>query len=235
MDNENPFSDALRRALARHGGPAPVLPFDLRETPIHVFDLSGDNEDLATIDVGDSAAYSAYITETMRRHGAVIGVGRYGEHRPGYARRVLFASGHQPRTLHLGIDLWAPAGTKVSSPLPASVHSSADNAGRGDYGPTVILQHRLGHLTFFTLYGHLSPESLEGKHIGRSVGAGEVFAAIGAPPGNGDWAPHLHFQLITDMAGHFGDYPGVAPAADGDGWLARSPDPRGLLMLEGRL
>ena len=48
----------------------------------------------------------------------------------------------EPRRLHLGVDIWADAGTPVYVPLDGRIHSFRDNNHFGDYGPTVILQHR---------------------------------------------------------------------------------------------
>src|SRR5262249_23334277 len=55
-------------------------------------------------------------------------------------------------------------------------------------------------------------------------------ARIGTYPTNGGWPPHVHFQLITDMLGRDGEFPGVAPASRRAVWLSLSPDPN--LILE---
>src|SRR5690606_38649229 len=81
-----------------------------------------------------------------------------------------------------------------------------------------------GH-PFFTLYGHLGPECLSATRPGQSVRAGQAIATVGAPPGNGNWPPHLHFQLILDLLGRGRDFPGVAPASEQEYWLALSPSP----------
>ena len=94
-------------------------------------------------------------------------------------------------------------------PLPnTTVHSFANNAKRLDYGPCIVLRHEVmdngdslgDDLTvFYTLYGHLSEESLDVLEVGAKVEKGQQFAAVGAYPVNGDWPPHLHFQIITDI------------------------------------
>lgn len=61
---------------------------------------------------------------------------------------------------------------------------------------------------FYTLYGHLSLESLTGKYVGMPVQAGERIADFGNFPINGDWPPHLHFQVMNDMMGLAGHFPG---------------------------
>ena len=105
------------------------------------------------------------------------------------------------------------------------MHSFQDNAHFGDYGPTIILQHDLAGKTVYSLYGHLSRASLEGLHEGKAFRAGEKLAEIGPFPENGDWPPHLHIQLITDLLGHRGDFPGVCSVANRERFLAICPDP----------
>ncbi len=98
-------------------------------------------------------------------------------------------------------DLFVPPGTPVLAPLDGRVASVADNAGEGDYGPTVILEHRAGPDgdVFYTLYGHLARASVQSLGEGQPVMRGMPIAAVGAPPENGGWPPHLHFQIITDI------------------------------------
>ena len=120
----------------------------------------------------------------------------------------------------------------MTAPLDATVHSLAFNDHYGDYGPTVIFTHELSGIIFFTLYGHLSLTSLEGLHEGKTVQTGEHFAAIGPYPENGDWPPHLHFQVIGDMGSYRGDFPGVCNAADRDYYLNLCPDPELILKIK---
>ena len=46
--------------------------------------------------------------------------------------------------------------------------------------------------------------------MGEKIRKGEVFAALGDASVNGDYAPHLHLQIICDIGEHQGDYPGVS-------------------------
>jgi 4-aminobutyrate aminotransferase-like enzyme len=57
------------------------------------------------------------------------------------------------------------------------------------------------------------------------VGKGERIGSVGNYPVNGDWPPHLHFQIITDMLGMRGDFPGTCRPSQRDVWLSISPDP----------
>lgn len=157
--------------------------------------------------------------------------GGYDEDRAIYDGPVFAAgAGEEPRTIHLGIDLFAAAGTAVYAPLAGHVHSFQDNANPKDYGPTVILEHTVKvDLTFYTLYGHLSRESLIGLHAGQDVAAGAQLATLGAAEVNGGWPPHLHFQVILDMGSALGDFPGVFKQSERARWKLVCPDPAPLL------
>ena len=165
----------------------------------------------------------------MREAGAPAAIGRYDEARLVYQSDAFRScSGEIPewRTVHLGVDVFVPPGSEVFAPLPGRIHSFRDNAARLDYGPTVILEHAVdGAPAFFTLYGHLSADSLADLLPGMPVAKGQAIGWVGQPPGNGDWPPHLHFQIVTDLLGREGDFPGVAPASQRGVWQSLSPDP----------
>jgi 4-aminobutyrate aminotransferase-like enzyme len=170
----------------------------------------------------------------MAEAGARIGIGRYDEARLAYVTELFRRADNwsdENRTVHLGIDVFAGAGAPVFAPLDGTVHSVANNAGAGDYGPTIVLEHVVagGAVRFFTLYGHLSPASLDGMVPGRRVAAGERIAWLGDPAVNGGWPPHLHFQVIVDMLGREGEFPGVAAPAERDVWLGLCPDPNAIV------
>jgi murein DD-endopeptidase MepM/ murein hydrolase activator NlpD len=137
----------------------------------------------------------------------------------------------EPRRLHLGVDIWGPAGTKVMSPLDGVVHSFAFNNNDSDYGATLILTHNLEGASFHTLYGHLSLNSLKNLYEGKNIRKGDVIAEFGMRFENGNWPPHLHFQLIRDMQGWKGDYPGVCKFSEREQWLDNCPDPDTILQL----
>jgi very-short-patch-repair endonuclease len=128
------------------------------------------------------------------------------------------------RSLHLGIDIWGKPYTKVMAPLNGIVHSFAFNNAFGDYGATIILTHNLDGESFHTLYGHLSLNSIKNIQEGDLVKMGDVIAEFGIPFENGQWPPHLHFQIIKDMQGMKGDYPGVCAFSEREMYLANCPD-----------
>ncbi len=207
--------------------PAPMFPFPIAAArPLRLAD--------AAVDVGDLAAFTAFLDGV--RGDAPSLIGGYDEPRGVYAASPLFggvAAGgsDEPRTLHLGVDVWAPAGTPLRAPLDAVVHSFADNRTFGDYGGTIILTHADPRgAVFHALYGHLARRSLEGLREGQAIARGTVFAWIGAPDENGGWPPHLHLQRIEDLQGRRGDFPGVVRLSEREHWLRICPDPRDLLV-----
>jgi 4-aminobutyrate aminotransferase-like enzyme len=213
-----------------------VLDVDLRTEPLIVFDLSVGSPLLS----GDPAENSEpKLTERlfgmMKAANVKVGVGRYDEARMLYVTPLFDseAAGSERRTVHLGIDLFVAAGSAIYAPLAGEVHAFNNNAAPLDYGPVIILKHRLEHEVdgqeFFTLYGHLSEDSLTGLEVGQKIEAGQRFASVGAPPINGDWTPHLHFQIITDLLDLGVDFPGVCRASEREIWHEFSPDPNLIL------
>lgn len=169
------------------------------------------------------------VFQRIEDAGAVAGVGGYLENRAVYRDTELFR-GDEERCIHIGVDVFMPAGTPIHAPLAGEVHSFANRQVGGDYGPVVILRHRLADYEFHSLYGHLSEASLEGLHDGKPFASGEKIAEIGSRPVNGNWTPHLHFQLIRDMQGYRGDYPGVVRPADLESFKRNCPDPSLLIV-----
>jgi murein DD-endopeptidase MepM/ murein hydrolase activator NlpD len=230
-----PLRLSLAALLQRHQAEfGPVLPVDLNSPAVSRLDLSASNAQIATADLHDTAAFTDLVNSILAAQNATIGIGGYLENRVIYRRSAHFGPGIVPeaRSLHLGVDVWLPAGTSILAPLPATIHSLADNDNFGDYGPTVILQHELEGTVFYSLYGHLSRLEWRALQVGQPIAKGESFATVGPYPENGDWPPHLHFQLIADMQDRVGDYPGVAPPSERDAWAALCPDPNLVLQCQ---
>lgn len=212
---------------------ASVLDIDLKTAPLLVFDLSVGSPLLS----GDAAENAEpKLTERlfgmMNSAGIKVGVGRYNEARMLYVTPLFAADARtgETRTVHLGIDLFVEAGAAVYAPLAGTVHLFHNNNAPLDYGPVIILKHQTDDgQEFFTLYGHLSEDSLAGLQVGQQIAAGQRIASIGAPPINGNWTPHLHFQIITDLLDLGYDFPGVCRASERDTWCAFSPDPNLIL------
>jgi murein DD-endopeptidase MepM/ murein hydrolase activator NlpD len=206
-----------------------VVDFDPATDRLFQFDFTASNTELSPEDVNDTAKFSAWVNKKLKDHNARYGVGGYMEHRTLYARSELFNTTDEPRRLHLGVDIWAEAGTPVYAPVKAHIHSFADNNHFGDYGPTIILKHDLDGLDLYTLYGHLNRKSLQGLSVGNQIEKGQLIASFGNEDENGHWPPHLHFQLMFDIEGCFGDYPGVGKYSEKEKYLKNIPDPNLIL------
>jgi len=136
------------------------------------------------------------------------------------------------RTVHLGIDLFKEAGTPIHAPAAGKVHSLSFSENPMDFGGLVILEHSIEGEIYYTLYGHLSKDSIFGLEPETEIGKGEQFAYLGASKENGGWIPHLHFQVIVDLLDQVGAYWGVAPASQRDVWRSICPDPNLLLGIQ---
>lgn len=129
------------------------------------------------------------------------------------------------RNIHLGTDFWAPARTPIHIPFDGTVVISHHNDFHKDYGPLLIIEHTISEQTFYTLYGHLSQDSLALSPKGKQLKKGELVAYLGDEQENGHWVPHLHFQLIRDLLGETENYNGVAFPSELARWKELCPDP----------
>lgn len=194
-------------------------------------DLTAANDRLKQVALSDELSFSQFIENEMRLQHCSMLVGGYLEHRLVYRRSAVFA-GRSERSIHLGVDVWAKDGTPIYSPLSGVIHSFQDNNQFGDYGPTLILKHELDSGSqFYTLYGHLSQSDMAGWKVGKHVAQGEQIGTFGSYRENGCWPPHLHFQLMEDLEGLTGDYPGVCAPDALAHYQANCPDPNLLLRL----
>jgi 4-aminobutyrate aminotransferase-like enzyme/Ser/Thr protein kinase RdoA (MazF antagonist) len=213
----------------------PVIEADLKTAKTVTFDLSVGSPELASLaDQRDAQALTGLLFGRMKAAQVDVGIGRYNEARQIYTSPLFRSEGEtgpEWRTIHLGIDLFVAAGTPIFAPLDGKIHSFRHNTAQLDYGPTIIIEHEVAaeKISFFTLYGHLSQDSLEGLREGQPVKKGEQIARVGNFPGNGGWPPHLHFQVISDMLGRSGEFPGVALPSQRELWLSICPDPNLIL------
>jgi len=221
--------EEITRAVEGETDVSPLLPADYIQTPPHRFDFSKDNPDIQSVDVMSAGSLQTYVRAALRKAGRTWGLGGYGEDRFFYRSSELFKKGDEYRTVHLGIDIWLPAGTPLYAPLSGIIRSAQDNAHFLDYGPTIILEHDIGGVRFFSLYGHLGRASIRTREAGQRIASGEQLGVVGTQLENGSWAPHLHLQIMNDMLGNAGDFPGVAAPSEREFYLQHCPDPEVLL------
>jgi murein DD-endopeptidase MepM/ murein hydrolase activator NlpD len=211
-----------------------VVDFDPATDRLLPLDFTAQNRELTPAVLGDEQLFSQYIQQKLKTANCRYGIGGYAEHRTIYSISSVFDGAQpneEPRRLHLGVDIWGPAGTPVYAFMGGMIHSFAFNNQQGDYGATLILLHQLDGLPFYTLYGHLSLRDIQTLYAGRYVSIGQTIAHFGELHENGHWPPHLHFQIIFDMQLKEGDYPGVCKYSEKEKYLANCPDPDLILQL----
>jgi murein DD-endopeptidase MepM/ murein hydrolase activator NlpD len=223
-------TERLLRFLSTWGEiPGKVVDFDAAADRLYHFDLTAANADLTPEVFSDTHSFSRWINDKLTVNNCKYGVGGYMEHRTIYARSAHFDTADEPRRLHLGIDIWAEAGIPVYTPFNGLVHSFKDNNNFGDYGPAIILEHNFDGLILYSLYGHLNRLSLNDLTVGKKVKKNQQIGCFGNITENGQWPPHLHFQLMLDMEGNAGDYPGVCRFSEKKKYLKNIPDPQAIL------
>lgn len=212
---------------------AKVLSKEIAYSDYIELDLSESNDLLKNEKLETASDYKLFIQNHLDATNAKIAYGGYNEVRNLYKRSTVFNnSNSEERNIHIGLDLWINESAEIYAALDGKIHSLQNNDALGDYGPTIILEHQIENFTFHTLYGHLSLHSLENKKVGTFVKKGEQLANLGLPPINGDYAPHLHFQIIIDMENKSGDYPGVCGSETLSFYLQNCPDPNLLLKIK---
>ena len=212
-----------------------VVNLDLSQAPLLLLDASVSSP---YIDVGhgdyDPERMTTALFRAIEDAGAQAGIGRYDEYRLIYqSDGFTDFTGHQ-RTLHIGIDIFQAAGSPVFAPLAGKVLALTNNNAPFDYGGSVILQHDIQGddgelLTFYTLYGHLSPHSFQHLAVGQPVAPGNKLAEMGEIEANGYWPPHVHFEVITDLLDETDTFFGVGNHDHRNVWLHLCPDPNLIL------
>lgn len=212
---------------------AKVISSEIEYSEYVPLNLSVTNTDLQNHKLETAQDYEIFIQNCLdAAHGKIM-FGGYVETRNLYQRSTVFKnSDSDERNIHIGLDLWINEQAPIYAALEGKIHSFQNNTALGDYGPTIILEHQIDNFKFHTLYGHLSEVSLVGKKVGDLVQKGTQIATLGLPPINGDYAPHLHFQIIIDMEGNFGDYPGVCNEKRLSFYKENCPDPNWLLKIK---
>lgn len=226
MSPSSLYSLLIKNSSAFHA----VVPFDFEKDKLLQLYFTAADTALTDEILSDTNAFSDYVNKLLDNK-YKYGIGGYDEYRTIYARSVVFDAVEEPRRLHLGIDIWGPAGTPVFAPLGGYVHSFAFNNRFGDYGATIILHHQLEEVSFNTLYGHLSLKDITDLQKGQYITQGEEFAHFGQPRENGRWPSHLHFQIVQDLYEKKGDYPGVCKYSEREKYLLNSPDPDIILQM----
>jgi 4-aminobutyrate aminotransferase-like enzyme/Ser/Thr protein kinase RdoA (MazF antagonist) len=201
---------------AHRGDISPVIDVASTGAPAHVMDLGIGSTLLgANPEFSEGPKFAETVSSELRRVGSTVGIGRHDEARftsAAYGSIGKDCPTDELKTIHLGVDVYAEAGTGVHAPLPATVL-------RVD--ATVILQHRWGEEeTCFTIYRHLLADSVAGLTRGQRIESGHVI---------GRMEEHLHFQLATDLLDAEEGLPDRVPESYREIWRGLSPSPNMLL------
>lgn len=195
-------------------------------------DLSNSNLELTKIDLKNPNEFESFIENHLQKNNAKVAFGGYNEWRNLYKINTLFNDNQaDERNIHIGMDFWIQAGTTILAALDGIVYGFDNNTGAGNYGPTIILKHHLDNETFYTLYGHLSIESIDNLKIGTLFKKGQKLATLGNSSINGGYSPHLHFQIIKNIGKNVSDYPGVCSKKELDYYLENCPNPNLILKI----
>ena len=133
------------------------------------------------------------MEEIHRAEGVAWSFGGYLEDRRHLlAGSYLDATGH---FTHLGVDAHVPQGTPLVAGAPGTVLLVDDDQDTdGGWGPRVFLRRAVDEDDDIVgVFAHLQAPRCR---AGDEVGPADVFAEIGGPPGNGNWHPHLHLQVL---------------------------------------
>ncbi len=205
--------------------PFPVLGTGFKHTDYGAVDLSEEYLRRTHPEVRVYDSLAAYVDQTRAEKKIRVAYGGYLEKRNLYGVSGHFHNEKENRNCHLGVDLWTEAGTPVYTAFEARVHSFGFNNQQLDYGGAIILEYDLKNVQFYALYGHLSLSSLTGLQKNNILSAGFAFATLGDRTENGGWPPHLHLQIILNMEGWTGDYPGVCSEREKTRYAENCPSP----------
>ncbi len=180
------------------------------------------------VDFNDLDLFSYKIKTLQTENKNKIIAGGYLEARSVYSTSSYDKIGNygkESRTVHLGIDFWLPAETPVNSILDGEIILAINDAGDKEYGGLIILKHRTDEFDFYTLYGHLSVESILKHSVGDKIIKDDEIAKLGNHLENGNWVPHFHFQVMLSMLNFEVDFPGVCYHSQKEVWKSICPDP----------
>ena len=223
-----PGADRVQSYLTEQCGSFhPMIGESLRDAPVESLSIAAVTVPENPFSLRDQEAQSLVRKRVV--------VGGYGEPRLIYTDSAFQAGDYKcsdRRTVHLGVDVFAPAQTDVLAALPGTVVVAENRESHLDYGGFVVIKHTtdMGD-HFYTMYGHLDPTSLRHLSVGQSVDIAQAIGKLGSSMCNGGWQPHLHLQLSLSIAAMDKQWPGVAYPDDKELWCALCPNPAALLNL----
>ncbi len=139
----------------------------------------------------DPEVQQEWVDMLTKREGADHLWGGYLENRSHLLRGHYMKEGEH---WHVGVDLWVPAGTEVRAGVASTlVHAEMDPDYYGGWGGKLIFKVRDD---LYFILGHLDQIVTQ---VGAKFQSWEKVGVIGAPPINGNFAPHLHLQCCNTL------------------------------------
>lgn len=211
----------------------PVVRTPLDRAHVAILDAADQPDELTHGSRDGGENLTAWWLRRQQEIAPRTGIGRYGEDR-GIYDHPDGPRDENPRKIHHAIDIFEPAGTEIFAPYPATVETLGNDTSRHGFGGIVVLRHETDEsVPFWTLYGHLAPGSIAGVKPGQRIAKGDILGRLAPPAENGDWPPHLHFQLMTHLMGwSVLDIIGISWASQWELWREICPDPNIILGIE---
>jgi len=174
----------------------------------------------------DVAACETAWQALRKAENAELGIGPWGEKRAVYSGEMFQSKliHDVRRTRHLGLDIFAEAGTPVLTPLSGRVVDVTIEREPLGYGCAVLIEHEPEPgVRFASLWGHLAHATAKRLEKGQRLAAGEEIGTLGDARENGGWLPHLHLQLVAYATDDLAPIPGVGEEAYLDLWSKLYP------------
>lgn len=163
--------------------------------PLYV-DLSKNNKNVDEIcNHQTQVEFNKYMLDELKKNSKTWAVSGYLEDRTTLLKKYPQMVSEN-RVYHLGLDITVPLRSELFAPVAGKVVISEYEEGDGNYGGMVVLEHNIGGLIFYSLYGHLNKNEL--PTINKIIQKGEKFAKIGDFNENGNWFHHTHLQVLTE-------------------------------------
>ena len=201
------------------------------KTKVYHINLSEENKTVRTeAEFNNPVFFEGKLAEIQEKNTDSIITGGYLEKRSLYTSDIYNAeNSKEKRNIHLGVDFWLAKGTSIHAFLDGEVVCAVHQKSYKGYGGFIILKHKINDLEFYTLYGHLSEESVNNYTVGHQLKKGDKIGILGTYEENGAWVPHLHFQIMLSLLDYKDDFPGVALESEINFWGEMCPNPNYLI------
>ncbi|MFY9241870.1 MAG: peptidoglycan DD-metalloendopeptidase family protein [Polaribacter sp.] len=194
---------------------------------IYHIDLSTKNTTVKTeAEFNNPVFFEEKLQEIQKQNPTKVIAGGYLEKRALYTSNIYNdENSSEKRNIHLGVDFWLPEKTPIHSLFDGEIVCAVHQKEYKGYGGFIILKHQFQEVEFYTLYGHLSEKSVLKFNTGDKINKNEPIGVLGNYLENGEWVPHLHFQIMLNLLDYKNDFPGVAFESRIDFWQTICPNP----------